>query len=188
MLALARLVEALEASQTPYLIGGSLASILYGQPRTTIDCDIVVDVDRQGATSLASALQEEFFVQGIDDAFINRDEYRTFQALHLVDNFKVDIFICDDDDYSRMAFSRRVRMQFGPEIEAFFTTPEDIILRKILWHNLGRRVSDRQWNDLVQVIEMNVAGLDWSYLRHWADWLGIADRLEVARSQALGEL
>lgn len=182
--ALSDLVVALESSGTPYMIGGSLASILYGQPRTTMDCDIVVDVDRNGALTLASALDPQFFVSGIEDAFLQREEYRCFQALHWAENFKVDIFICDEDDYSRMAFSRRTRSTFGPHIEACFTSPEDIVLRKILWHNLGRRVSDRQWNDLVQVIEVMGETLDWDYMRRWADWLDISDRLSEARKDA----
>ena len=40
---LARLVKVLESVGIPYMVAGSLASGLHGEPRNTYDCDVVID-------------------------------------------------------------------------------------------------------------------------------------------------
>lgn len=39
------LVTALEEVGVPYAIGGSIASIAYGEPRSTLDIDVVASLD-----------------------------------------------------------------------------------------------------------------------------------------------
>jgi hypothetical protein len=58
-----KLVSVLDDLGIPYLVGGSLASSLYGVPRATQDVDVVVDeVDCERLTRLAEVLKEDFFV------------------------------------------------------------------------------------------------------------------------------
>jgi hypothetical protein len=45
-------------------------------------------------------------------------------------------------------------------------------------------VSDRQWRDVVQILRVNGAALDDSYLDQWAPALGISVDLARARSEA----
>ncbi|NOZ50823.1 MAG: hypothetical protein GXP37_12380, partial [Chloroflexi bacterium] len=40
-------IEALEALDVPYFVGGSLASALHGEPRATLDSDLVADLRPQ---------------------------------------------------------------------------------------------------------------------------------------------
>ncbi|RYG23528.1 hypothetical protein EON82_13710 [bacterium] len=67
------------------------------------------------------------------------------------------------------------------------STPEDIVLRKLMWFELGNRVSDRQWNDIVRVLEVQSPTVDLGYLRHWATELGVAELLEEALAQRIDE-
>jgi len=46
----------------PYLIGGSLASTLYGMIRTTQDSDIVAEMRPEHLQPFILALQDEFYV------------------------------------------------------------------------------------------------------------------------------
>lgn len=62
---------------------------------------------------------------------------------------------------------------------------EDIILTKLRWYELGRGISDRQWNDLVLVIETQGDDLDWTYLEKWAAHFGLAELLAEARAEAI---
>lgn len=54
-----RLFEELEI---PYLIGGSMASILYGLVRTTQDADIVAQMQLEHLPQFLDALQDEFYI------------------------------------------------------------------------------------------------------------------------------
>jgi hypothetical protein len=48
---------------------------------------------------------------------------------------------------------------------------------------MGGGVSDRQWGDVLGVLKVQRASLDWEYMEMWAERLGIADLLERARQE-----
>jgi len=56
--------------------------------------------------------------------------------------------------------------------------PEDAILTKLEWFNMGGRMSSRQWNDILGILKQQGTKLDLQYLRTWADALGVRDLLE----------
>jgi hypothetical protein len=49
-------VEALDASATPYMLTGSLVSSMQGEPRSTNDMDFIVLLDDESASGLWTAL------------------------------------------------------------------------------------------------------------------------------------
>jgi len=64
--------------------------------------------------------------------------------------------------------------------ELFFSSPEDIILRKLVWYDSGGRISERQWSDVLGVFKVQSENLDHAYLELWATKLGVSDLLEKA--------
>ena len=68
-------------------------------------------------------------------------------------------------------------------LEADLFTPEDVILNKLEWYEMGGRGSERQWNDILGIMRVQTA-LDTTYLRHWAAELGLLELLEEAFKQA----
>ncbi len=65
-----------------------------------------------------------------------------------------------------------------------FCAPEDIVLHKLGWYDLGHRTSDRQWNDLQGVLRLQSDCLDLEHLRLWAGKLGLSELLEKALEDA----
>ncbi len=183
---LRRVLSAFVETDIPYLIGGSYASGVWGEPRHTNDLDVVLDLDNERAEQLVSRLGPEFMVtrNEMQEAIERREPYSSFQILHTEQLFKVDAFVLANDDYSQTEFSRRVRIELVPDLEAFVATSEDIILRKLLWYEMGRRISDRQWNDVVKVIEVQADRLDREYLNEWSRKLSVEDLLGEALSEA----
>ena len=53
----------LEKLGIPYLIGGSLASTLYGMVRTTQDSDIITEMHIDRIRPFISVLENEFFIR-----------------------------------------------------------------------------------------------------------------------------
>jgi hypothetical protein len=65
---------------------------------------------------------------------------------------KVDLFAVGSTAYDEMEFNRRQRVRVRPSGEDLFVkTPEDTILRKLLWYREGGEVSSKQWRDVVEV-------------------------------------
>lgn len=165
----------------PYLIGGSVASILYGTVRYTNDADIVADIKRHQAHPLARALSEHFFiyVESIQSAI---EHQSSFSLVHKESVIKVDIFVNKGRTFDHSRFKRRAEklMAISPPRTAWVCTPEDIILAKLEWFRMGGEVSERQWRDVLGVIKIQADKLDEAYLRRWARVLNVSDLLERA--------
>ena len=64
-----------------------------------------------------------------------------------------------------------------------FASPEDTLLHKMIWYELGNQISDRQWGDILGVLKVQGDLLDRAYLDHWAPLLDVSDLLRRARQQ-----
>ncbi|CAN5502037.1 hypothetical protein BH11ARM2_BH11ARM2_29130 [soil metagenome] len=179
--------ERLERAGLRYVIGGSIASSVWGQMRQTNDADFAVRMDREDVDKLVSAFGDPYYVSSLDveEAFRERKEYRTIQILHMDEVFKIDVFVVGDDPFVRSEFERAKTVALISGRSVKIACPETIVIQKLRWYRLGNMVSDRQWNDIVQVLETQSERLDWSYLREWANHFGLGEWLEKARSEAI---
>ncbi|MFI5386853.1 MAG: hypothetical protein ACHQ50_12130 [Fimbriimonadales bacterium] len=180
------LFDGLEKLRCEYLVGGSLATSAFGHPRQTNDIDIVLDLPGARIDDAVAIFGAKFMVSELEiqDAVLSRQPYSSFQLLHLDCFLKVDVFIKQQDHFQESSFQRRRRIRFIGDVEAWFCTPEDSVLQKIRWYELGNRSSDRQWNDLVQVIEVQGEAFNRVYFREWADKLEIRELAEEALAEA----
>jgi hypothetical protein len=168
-----------------YVIGGSLASTLYGMVRTTQDSDIVAEMRSEHVQTFVASLQDEFF---IDEEMI-ADSIRhnsSFNIIHRETMFKVDVFIPRPRPFLQSQFARAQKQVFVFEaaVSAKFASPEDTILAKLEWYRMGGEVSDRQWRDILGVLKTRAGELDLDYLRKWGNELKVTDLLERALKES----
>lgn len=174
-----------EDLRIPYLVGGSMASALYGVARSTLDADIVADIGLEQVHEFVAALDADFYAD--DEMIRGAIEHRSsFNLIHLETMFKVDVFIPKDRPFDRMQFDRRVEQVFSiePEQKVFITSAEDIILAKLDWYRLGNEISDRQWRDILGVLKVQAGRLDMDHLHQWAAELNVADLLQRALKES----
>ena len=169
-----------------YVVGGSFASSLYGEPRSTNDIDLVADLRADKVHQLVSALGPEYYlsVPAIEEAVRSGG---SFNVIHMRTAVKVDVFISGSDALDRERLRRRRRVSISddePTVSLFVDTPEDTILRKLEWFHRGGRSSERQWRDVVGVLRIQRDILDQTYMREWATRLDIGDLLDAARTEA----
>lgn len=177
--------DTLEALGVPYVVGGSVASIVHGMIRTTLDVDLVADLKASQVSPFVTALGEQFYV---DEASIRRAIQRrgSFNLIHLNTMVKIDIFLPKDRPFDRQQLARRVSEPVSAETDRtlWILTAEDIILAKLDWFHMGGEVSERQWRDVLSVVRTQGTMLDQDYLRASARELGIAELLERALEEA----
>jgi hypothetical protein len=166
-----------------YFLGGSLASSLQGEPRSTNDIDFVVDLAEGGAQQLETELGPDFDVdaESLREAAHLRSSWNIY---HLPSMTKVDLFIRRLGAFDESEFQRRRSTVVRPGESLMLKSPEDTILRKLLWFRDGGEVSSNQWRDVVEVLRVSGPSLEVGYLDQWAQRLGISDLLERAREAA----
>jgi len=182
-----KVIKAFNQLGIPYLIGGSFASTVYGDARSTMDADLVADIQPSQIPSLVTLLGDEFYISAemILDAIQHTS---SFNMVHLETMFKVDVFLLKRRPYDLIQMERRVAQSLGdgPEDQAYFCTAEDIILAKLEWYRLGDQVSERQWRDILGVLNLQSDRLDYDYLKKWASALGVNDLLDRAIQKTKG--
>lgn len=171
-------IATLEQLQIPYLVGGSMASALHGFSRTTLDSDLVADIHPEHVPILVQQLGDRYYIS--DTAIYDAIRHRSsFNLIHLATMFKVDIFLPKARQFDRdqMRHRRQYIVATDPERTAYVASPEDTILAKLEWYRLGGEVSDRQWRDILGVIQIQGNRLDLAYLQQGAAALNVADLL-----------
>lgn len=168
------------------LIGGSFASSAWGRPRQTHDLDLTVHVLLEHIEPLVAAFESDYMVNRSElEAAVDEPKWPNgFQLLHFDSTFKIDVFQSENRDYDKLVFRRAREVEISSGVRARYVSAEDIVLMKLRWYVLGNRISDRQWNDLVQVIEIQGEAFDREYLLHWAEHFGLKDLAQEALNEA----
>lgn len=166
-----RLVEA----DITYMVSGSLASSLHGEPRMTRDIDIVVEGSAAQLQHFASSFDPA--VHYVTDPVEALRHQSMFTIVEVTTGWKVDLMIRKERDFSRTELGRRQAVRIGG-VEVLVVSPEDSIVSKLEWMKLSD--SDRQLSDVVGVLAANEQYLDWQYIRHWIAELGLGEQLDAA--------
>jgi hypothetical protein len=175
-LVVARILDTLGVPNT---IGGSIASSFAGEPRSTIDIDIVAAITDAHIPALVAALSPAFYVD--EDAL--RRAVRASSStnlIHMETMLKVDLFVAGGTPLDMQQLARRQPVDAGDGVIVHVHPPEDILLQKLRWYRMGREVSDRQWRDILGIVRVQGARLDREYLRRNAPLIGVGDLVERA--------
>lgn len=180
----ARFAAACDHAAIPYFLGGSAATSIYGDPRSTNDLDFVVDAGEAQVPALIEQLGPDFDAD--PDPLRRAARLRSSWNVFFLPRFiKVDVFFRRDGEYDRVEFARRRSYDIaGFAAPLWVKAPEDSVLRKLCWYRDGGETSDRQWRDIVGTLIRNAGHLDEAHLDTWAPRLGVAELLAKARAVA----
>lgn len=178
------IADILEPLDIPYAVGGSVASSLLGKSRATQDLDLIIDISPDKAQQLLAAMQGEFYISesAISEAIASDNPSNSFNVIYLPSMEKADIFVLQDDPFSRSTMDRRQLYATAddPAKSIYIYSPEDIILQKLKWFRMNRRESEKQWRDVLGVMKIQGDTLDFEYLWRWAEPLDASTTIEQA--------
>jgi hypothetical protein len=177
-----KVARALTAVGAEYFLGGSLASSLQGEPRATNDIDFVIALPLGKVAELGPALGTDFEVDTdmLRYAVLHAS---CANAFYLPVVTKIDFFGRGYEPFDESEFSRRRPTIVTASGESLVVkAPEDTVLRKLLWFREGGEVSEKQWRDIVSVLQISGDRMDQTYLTAWASRLNLNELLERARS------
>jgi hypothetical protein len=170
----------LESARIPFMVVGSFASTVHGEPRTTRDLDIVIDPDLAALEHLLAQIDTDAFYVDPDVA---RDALRRRTMFNVIDMrsaWKVDLVVRKDRAFSREELARRADQEIVGIIVPT-ASAEDTIIAKLEWAALGG--SERQLDDVAGILRVRGDTLDTTYIEHWVGALGLADHWQRARGK-----
>ena len=179
---LKKVVSVLDEAWIDYMVTGSVVSSLQGEPRSTHDIDLVVDLSITQSDAVIQAFNgPSYYIaeSSVRDAILRRS---MFNLLALTEGDKVDFWLLTSEPFDRSRFARRRVIEFdGFRINV--SAPEDTILAKLRWSKLSGG-SSKQFTDALRVYEIQCDVLDQKYMEEWAAELGVANLLTELKQTA----
>jgi hypothetical protein len=173
-------VRPLQLAGIRYIVTGSVASIFYGEPRLTLDVDLVVFLNDKDIARLAEIFpSSDFYLPPpeIIAAEARREMRGHFNILHLPTGFKADLYMTGRDELEAWAFRFQRRVQFAGETVAM-APPEYVIVRKLEYYREGG--SEKHLRDLRSMLAVSGEQLDQAALQDWIQRRGLQAEWKLA--------
>jgi hypothetical protein len=190
----ARLVlDALEAAQIDYLIGGAVAVWAWGEPRTTQDFDLVIHLPGERIRQLSQELEKRRMLVPVEillDILIQPEGDLPVNAIHLDSGYKAELFLLrQGDEFRASSLARRQLVDLGPPLNNVYVhAPEDLILNKVHYYGLSQQT--KHIRDVASILITLQNNIDWHYFNHWLAPLGLSDtwaKVQREINQLLGQ-
>lgn len=164
-----------------YVIGGSVATIFYGEPRLTNDLDVMVFFRDADLVRLSELFPPpEFYVPPVEvmQSEVRRPTQGQFNLIHTPTSFKADVFPTGRDEFNAWAFRHKRSVQFGGE-EIVLAPPEYVIVRKLEYFREGG--SDKHLRDIRGILAVSGELVDQAALDEWIQRQGVAEQWNRVR-------
>jgi hypothetical protein len=134
-----------------YMVTGSTAAMIYGEPRLTHDIDLVVDLKPKHISAFhAFFSNDKFYVPPVEVLHVEsaRNIGGHFNLIHHKTGFKADIYLKGVDKLHAWAFKRR-NMETIQDDKIWLAPPEYVIVRKLMYYKEGG--SEKHLNDIQNI-------------------------------------
>lgn len=167
--------ERLNRANVPYMVTGSVASMVYGEPRITHDIDMVIAIKPDQVETLVAAFpQGQFYCPPVEviKVELTRDIRGHFNIIDRESGLKADIYPIGKDPLHLWAFDRREKVQYGT-IMLSVAPPEYVIVRKLQYYQEGG--SEKHIRDIKKMLEVSQERIDRKVLEEKLRQTGLAE-------------
>jgi hypothetical protein len=156
-----------------YLVTGSVAATLYGEPRATHDIDLVALLSAEHRDALPKVFPvDEFYVPPPEVLLeeSRRPERGHFNIIHHTSGLKADVYLVGSDELHAWAL-RNARRYSVDGVEVRVAPPEYVITRKLEFYREGG--SDKHLRDVRSMLAVSSELIELSTLEDWVRRRGL---------------
>jgi len=149
-----RFAGPLDQLQIPYMATGAVAAIVFGEPRLTLDLDLVLRLAGQDVPRFAGAFPPaEFYVPPIEtlEAEVQRPRLGHFNLLHHESGLRADIYLAGNDPLDEWGLAHRRRETVAGE-PVWIAPAEYVIVRKLEYYRDGG--SEKHLTDIRAILRI----------------------------------
>ncbi|MHA2379848.1 MAG: DUF6036 family nucleotidyltransferase [Candidatus Thorarchaeota archaeon] len=160
----------LNESEIQFVVVGGVAVMYHGVPRTTVDIDLIIQIDDAKIPAFVNFLNSKGFTASAEDlrTALNEKSHSTFF-------FKRSLLRLDiqgvNSEFDRMTLDRAISVDLlGASI--MIGSAEDTLVNKILFRG------EQDMRDALGILARNHENLDLEYIQSTCTLLGIQDHLD----------
>ena len=175
----------LEKAGLRYLVSGSIASILYGEPRATMDIDLGIFINDQDYSILSQIYPDtDFYVPPEDVIRIeSRRKIRGhYNIIHNKTGYKADFYPSRNHPMLPWAIKNIRRISIG-ETHMSVAPPEYVILWKLAFYQEGG--SQKHLRDICGILSVQGDALDYEIIAETAKDLHLQQAWETVKAMVL---
>jgi len=168
-------LERLNNSGIEYMTTGSVASIIYGEPRVTHDIDLVLGLYTHNIEKLVSVFdREEFYCPPMEviKAEIAKKTGGHFNIIHHSTGFKADIYPIGEDKLHIWAMTKKRKIEIE-NCDVWLAPPEYVIVRKLEYYKEGG--SSKHLSDIKKMLDISGKTINIVELEHKISECYLAD-------------
>lgn len=176
-------VQPLTLAGVRYLVSGSVAAMLYGEPRVTLDIDLVVFLRPTEFSRLADLYPTPAFyvpppeVIAVEAA---RERRGHFNIIHIESGLKADFYTANRDELHVWAFREAKHYTIG-SMMVTLAPPEYVIVRKLEYFREGG--SEKHVRDIRGMLAVSGEQVDHAVLSDWIVRRGLEAAWQKARPE-----
>ena len=172
----------LEHSSFEYMVTGSVASTLYGEPRLTHDVDLVIVLDIAQVELFHSLFPlSEYYCPPpeVIQVELARKGYAHFNLIHHDSGYKADCYPFTGNALHEWGLKNRRPVRINSE-EIQVAPPEYVIIRKLQFFREGG--SQKHLVDIKKMVQMPDLVLDSAILQNWIKKLRLEEEWEEVQT------
>lgn len=175
-------LDRLNKSNLSYMVTGSVASIIYGEPRMTHDIDLVLKLYAKDIKKFINLFPSHQFYCPPEDIIkteIARETRGHFNIIHHESGFKADMYPIGQDELHKWAMLKRQEVKVG-QSNIWIAPPVYVIIRKLQYYKEGG--SPKHLRDINRMLEVSSDSIDKSTLNQMIVKYNLSDVWQKAQT------
>lgn len=167
-----------------YIVTGSVASMVFGEPRLTNDIDVVIDLHSPDIPRLLEAFPEQdYYLPPIEiiESELSRGSRGSFNIICQKTMLKADIYLTGADPLQKWGMEHARILEID-DLPVSFAPPEYTILRKLEFYREGQ--SQKHIRDIASMLNESSSQIDFIWLSENITRLGLTPQWQEAQNAA----
>lgn len=174
-------LEPINRTAINYMVTGSVASMVYGQPRMTHDIDLVISLHPEQISDVIKQFPSTYFYcPSMDTIKIesSRESRGHFNLIHHKTGLKADIYLTGKDKLQKWAMSNRVAITLF-NIPIWLAPIEYVIVLKLQYYKEGS--SSKHLSDIKNMLVMSADRIQTQKLDELITEFGLSAQWQMAK-------
>lgn len=157
------------------MIGGSVATMFHGEPRATMDIDIIVDANESVADRIIEAFPAHRYYlppHGVLSRELARPRHGSFQILDKEAGLKADVYVAGSDPLQAFGFANKVDVEVANH-RLVLAPPTYIVMIKLLFYSMSQQA--KHLDDIAGILRISPDKVDRDSVTDYAAQHGVLD-------------